>query len=589
MVAGRGSDASVTETNCPETIAYQEGMKTDLGDNWFYFKTLNELPIPASFAKYTSDDPTVIDGDFVFYPNDDEATYHVKEYIGAGGNVTIPTTVIIKGETKPVTKIYTEVFCERSDVTSVTLPEGLQYIGNKAFYGTGITSLSLPNSITGLGDMAIASCPALASISIGTGVSTVSSNAFINCPNLATITVAAGNTALKAEDGVLFSKSGTSLYVCAAKGAKSGDYAVPADVEYVYDNAFAYCTQLTSITFPSTMVSSSNDMFIGCDNLRYVDFSQCNDWEQGGWLSSAGVTVRRNPTAVERVIYTKHPFAGLSEQTIIYLPADRSHNANGEKNVVIGNVGTELMLTDGWDFDPKVAFTFPCGSYDRDFRARITTEGYEDKGYTVCLPFAWTLNVEDNSQAKVYAPSVIEDVEGVTTVTFSEVQGGQMAAFTPYYIVVSKGGAYVNAQAGSVEQHQTAGTTPIDGATYQFMGTTVTIDNDHLYDASKPAYIFDGNNSWNRVPSAEPQAYVEPFSAYFQATTPDGAASSLATMFGGSYNPGGEGSGPVDIETVIRTIDRNGAQHVFDLSGRRIDGTQKGIYIQNGKKYINNQ
>ena len=586
LVAGRGSDASVTETGCPETIATRDGMQSVLGDNWFYFTVKNNLPIPASLGKYTTDDPTVIEGDFVFYPNNDEATsYYVKEYIGAGGAVTIPTTVIIKGETKPVTKIYTEVFCERSDVTSITLPEGLQYIGNKAFYGTGITSLSLPNSITGLGDMALASCPALASINIGTGVSEVSSNAFINCPNLATITVAAGNTALKAEDGVLFSKSGTSLYVCAAKGAKSGDYTVPSGVNYVYDNAFAYCTQLTSITFPSTMVSSSNDMFIGCDNLRYVDFSQCNDWEQGGWLSSAGVTVRRNPTAVERVIYTKLPFAGLSEQTIIYLPADKSHDANGEKNVVIGNVGTALVLTDGMDFDPKVGFTFPSATYDRSFAAKsVGTGSYEERGYTVCLPFASTLTLEANSEAKVYAPTEITDIDGVTTVTFSEVQGGQMAAYVPYYIVVSSGEAYVNAQAGSVEQHQTAGTTPNDGASYQFMGTTATIPNSTLYDAQKPAYILQSDGIWYKVPQNQPLAYVGPFRAYFQATTPN-SARSLAMIFGGSYTPG-EGSGPNAIGPVVRTIDADGTERVFDLSGRRIDGNVKGIVIKNGRKVV---
>lgn len=588
LVAGRGSDASVTETGCPAAIANQEGMKTDLGDNWFYFTVKNDLPIPASLGKYTTDDPTVIEGDFVFYPNDNEASsYYVKEYIGAGGNVTIPTTVIIKDDTKPVTKINAEVFCERSDVTSVTLPEGLQYIGNKAFYGTGITSLSLPNSITGLGDMALASCPALTSINIGTGAPTVSSNAFINCPNLATITVAAGNTALKAINDVLISEDGTKLYVCAPKGATKGDYTVPSGVNYVYDNAFAYCTQLTSITFPSTMVSSSNDMFIGCDNLRYVDFSQCNDWEQGGWFSSAGVTVRRNPTAVERVIYTKLPFAGLSEQTIIYLPGDKSHDAGGEKNVVIGNVGTELVLTDGMDFDPKVAFSFSSASYDRTFRARITTEGFEDKGYTVCLPFASTLNVEENSQAKVYAPSVIEeDVEGVTTVTFSEVEGGQMAAFTPYYIVVSKGGAYVNAQAGSVEQHQTAGTTVIDGASYQFKGSTATIPNSTLYDKQKPAYILQSDGWWHQVPQNEPRAYVGPFRAYFQATS-SGDVKALAMMFGGSYDPD-EGNGPNAIEPVVRTIDNDGTERYFDLSGRLLPGRPaKGIYIHNGNKYIN--
>ena len=637
LVDGRGSDAVVTETSCPETIAYRDGMKTDLGDNWFYFTVKNNLPIPANLGKYTTDDPTVIVGDLVFYPNNTNAasSYYVKEYIGTGGAVTIPATV----NGKPVTKINTEVFCERSDVTSVTLQEGLQYIGNKAFYGTGITSLSLPGSITGLGDEAFAACPSLASISFGSGSTGVNSTTFNKLPNLASITVAAGNTSLKAIDDVLLSASGKYLYVCAPKGATKGDYTVPSGVEYVYTNAFAYCNQLTGITFPSSMVSSHDDLFIGCDNLRYVDYSQCTEWEQGGLFSDPGITVNRNPTAVERLnIFKSFPFAGLSAQTIIYLPADRRHDANGEKNVVIGNTGTDLVLTDGWDFDPKVAFSFPAVSYDRYFAAQqvataepqvdesgnpvyeldehgepvlefvydengnhlyeedgVTyktqpvqayniTESYEEKGYTVCLPFAWTLTLEENSEAKVYAPSEIADIEGVTTVTFSEVEGGQMEAYTPYYIVVSSGAATVAGQGGEVAQHQTAGTTVIDGASYQFKGSTATIPNTTLYDAQKPAYILQSDGIWYKVPSGQPRAYVGPFRAYFQATTPNGARS-LAMMFSGSYTPD-EGSGTTAIEPVVRTIDADGTERVFDLSGRRIDGAQKGIYIQNGKKYI---
>ena len=586
LVAGRGSSADVTETSCPETIATRDGMKTYLGDNWFYFTVKNNLPIPASLGKYTTDDPTVIEGDFVFYPNDNEASsYYVKEYIGAGGAVTIPATITVGGNSKPVTKIYTEVFCERSDVTSVTLSEGIQTIGNKAFYGTGITSLSLPNSITKLGDEAFSACPSLASISIGSGSMTVSSTTFRKLPSLATITVAAGNTALKAEDGVLFSKSGTSLYVCAAKGTTKGDYTVPSGVSYVYASAFAYCTQLTSITFPSTMVSSYNDLFIGCENLRYVDFSQCNDWEQGGLFSSAGVTVRRNPTALERVSYSKHPFAGLSEQTIIYLPGDKSHDANGEKNVVIGSVGTELVLTDGMDFDPKVAFTFPSSSYDRTFRVHITTEGYEDKGYTVCLPFASTLNVEENSQAKVYAPSVIEDVAGVTTVTFSEVADGQMAAYTPYYIVVSSGAAYVvGTGSGSVTQHQTAGSTAINGASYQFMGSTATIPNTTLYDAQKPAYLLQSDGQWHKVPQNQPKAYAGPFRAYFQATDAN-AARALHMMLEHHHNNADESETTAIVQ--VRTIGSDGTEYYYDINGRRLAGKpQKGIYLRGGKTYI---
>ena len=543
LVEARGKDAVVTENNCPETIANQDGMKSDLGDNWFYFKETAQLPIPASLGKYSSDNPTVIESDFVFYPNDVDATsYYVKEYIGMGGDVTIPATV----NGKPVTKINNEVFCECSDVTSVTLPEGLQYIGNKAFYGTGITSLSLPGSLTGVGNEAFAACPSLASISIAQGTRGINDDSFSKCPNLASITVAPGNTNVKAEDDILFSADGTNLILCAPKGATKGDYTVPSIVDYIPYFAFNYCTQLTGITFPASLYTTGKKLFIGCDNLRYLDFSQCNDWAQGILGIGAGVTVHRYPIGLD-----DKTFEGVPEQTIIYLPGGKSHSNGGEKNVVIGSEGTELVLTDGWDFDPKVAFSFPSGSYDRDFRARITTEGYEDKGYTVCLPFASTLTLEANSEAKVYAPSVIEDVEGVTTVTFSEVQGGQMAAFKPYYIVVSKGGAYVNAQAGSVEQHQTAGTTVIDGASYQFKGSTATIPNATLYDAQKPAYILQSDGIWHKVPSAEPRAYVGPFRAYFQATTPNGARS-LVMMF----------------------------------SGRRIDGNVKGIVIKNGLKVV---
>lgn len=478
-------------------------------------------------------------------------------------------------------------------------------------------------------------------------------DSFSKCPNLETITVADGNTEMMAVGGILFSADGTSLLLCAPKGATKGDYIVPSNVDYIPYFAFNYCTQLTGITFPSSLNTTGEQLFTGCDNLRYLDFSQCNDWAQGIWGIGAGVTVHRNPIGLK-----DKTFAGVPEQTIIYLPGGKSHSNGGEKNVVIGSEGTELVLTDGWDFDPKVAFSFPSSSYDRSFTAKsvvtaepkvdesgnpvyeldehgepvlefvydendnhlyeedgvtyktqpvqayTVTESYEEKGYIVCLPFTWTLTLEENSEAKVYAPSEIADIAGVTTVTFSEVQsaatapGGspvgttQMAAYTPYYIVVSSGSATVTGQGGSVAQHQTAGTTVIDGASYQFKGSTATIPNTNttLYNAQKPVYILQSDGIWYKVPQNQPLAYVGPFRAYFQATTPDGAASSLTTMFGGSYTPG-EGSGPNAIRPVVRTIDADGIQRIFDLSGRPLPVSnrvepwhQKGIVIKNGKK-----
>ena len=116
------------------------------------------------------------------------------------------------------------------------------------------------------------------------------------------------------------------------------------------------------------------------------------------------------------------------------------------------------------------------------------------------------------------------------------------------------------------------------------MGTTATIPNSTLYDAQKPAYILQSDGIWHKVPENQSRAYVGPFRAYFQATMPNGARS-LAMMFSGSYTPD-EGSGTTAIEPVVRTIDADGTQRVFDLSGRPINGNVKGIVIINGLKVV---
>ena len=298
--------------------------------------------------------------------------------------------------------------------------------------------------------------------------------------------------------------------------------------------------------------------------MKLIDFSACK--------SLKSITVDRTAAG--------NPFYGVSDKTMIYLPSRTGvAAAQGQKNVVIGNTATELAFTDGYDFVPQKDFTFPSATYDRVLNA--------DKGYTACLPFPATLVQAGETTAswKVYEPSTIEDVVGVTTVTFTEVANGQMQAYKPYYIVVSAGDvAFSCTGGGSITAGTTSGTTAIDGASYQFKGSTATIGNDDLYDASKPAYILQSDGWWYKVPQNQPLTYVSPFRAYFQATTPD-AASSLATMFSDSYNPD-EGSGTVAIEPVIRTIDSDGTERVFDLSGRRIDGNVKGIVIRNGQKVV---
>ena len=611
--APRNNSPSPAATTAPPWAALASVLGTA---NWYYYQEADKLPLPITLSKDLRGSDLAYYNDFYFLPNEDNReTYHVIDYKGNGGSITIPSTV----NNKPVTRIDSDVLQGNRTITSVTISENITGIGHRTFEGcTALKTLTINSSSPlHIGSMAFAGCTALTTINFycGNFDYTYTDNegvtdggyAFSNCTNLKTLDFRGkanpldglkGKSAFSGCTNItdisaytdylrvltagiqnkkvgIVSKNGSTLHMVIPDastyyGDEEGQFEIPTSISALAPGALDDTPWLTELT-ASSLTTISAPSFQNCDNLKFIDFSACS------YLDN--ITVDRTAAGT--------PFYGVDDKTFIYLPSS-SNAAKGQKNVVIGNTGTELLLTEGMDFDPKVAFSFTTATYDRSFTAYATTEGYEDRGYTICLPFAWTLKLDENSEAKVYSPTKIEDVEGVTTVTFSEVQGGQMAAFTPYYIVVSTGGATINGQGGSVEQHQTAGSAVIDDASYQFKGSTVTIPNSTLYDTQKPAYILQSDGWWHKVPQNQPLAYVGPFRAYFQATDGNANTRSLAMMFSGNYNPD-EGSGANAIEPVVRTIDNDGTEHYFDLNGRLLnDKPQKGIYIQNGKNILTN-
>ena len=72
------------------------------------------------------------------------------------------------------------VFCFAycSGLTSATLPETLTSLGMACFAFTGLTSVSLPGSVTSLGDYCFAYCTSLSSIIVPYSVTTVGTDCF---------------------------------------------------------------------------------------------------------------------------------------------------------------------------------------------------------------------------------------------------------------------------------------------------------------------------------------------------------------------------------------------------------------------------
>lgn len=120
-------------------------------------------------------------------------TVIITKYKGAGGTVEIPATL----GGYPVTGIKMQAFVECASLKSVSMPESVTWIGDSAFAGcTGLKQVEFSPNLTAIGGNAFYSCNGLTSVVIPDKVTSIADLAFFGCLNLESITIPAGITNL---------------------------------------------------------------------------------------------------------------------------------------------------------------------------------------------------------------------------------------------------------------------------------------------------------------------------------------------------------------------------------------------------------
>ena len=203
-------------------------------------------------------------------------TYLGGAFRGCTGltSVTIPNSV---------TSIGYGAFYQCSGLTSVNIPEDVTSIGEDAFSGcSGLTSLTIPNSAS-IGKNAFAGCSGLTSITIPSSWSSIGYGVFAGCTGLTSVTIpdniySIDDTAFSGCTGltsVTIPNSVNGIGKQAFYGCTSlSSITIPSSVYYIGNGAFLFCNSLTSITIPESVTSIGSGTFAYCKNLASVNIPQ---------------------------------------------------------------------------------------------------------------------------------------------------------------------------------------------------------------------------------------------------------------------------------------------------------------------------
>ena len=213
--------------------------------------------------------------------NTDEKGYTV---VGIGycndTDLVIPATY----RELPVTAIGSKAFESVRSFKSVSIPASVTTIGEYAFASCGVTSVTFATNsqLTTVDRYAFFSSSSLQSIALPDGVTTIGEAAFNGCNNITSISIPDSittieNRALRFDSSAFtvynnakYLGNSTNPYLVLVKAIDTSitTYNIHTDAKLIYAFAFTDCTLLTSVTIPDSVTIIGNSVFYKCDALE---------------------------------------------------------------------------------------------------------------------------------------------------------------------------------------------------------------------------------------------------------------------------------------------------------------------------------
>ena len=320
-------------------------------------------------------------------------------------------------------------------------------------------------------------------------------------------------------------------------------------------DAFEGCSNLTTLTLPSTITTLSANAFGRGENLRWVDCRSVAAMADGEWMG--------NPDHTPEML-------GLPSHALLYMPKGCAKTAYPYPNVVFTD-DAEARTCLHFRFPRNKDFCVPW-NFTADEVSAYPSLGKDEWAYSVCLPYEQPVP----EGASVYALKSRGANGDMTDVCFKKISGN-MEAGLPYLVVVDADGGLTFQHQGTIPVPDTDGaetllqTASVNGVSLR--GTFRRINFDEA--SAGNYYVLQTENLWKRVGGEYTHVGVPPFRAYLTLDQTQAASVSFDLI------------DDTDAIAPLPTSRANvGDAWWHTLQGQRLPSapSRPGVYIHRGRK-----